>query len=285
MVLHLPMEFSCCFHCSTKSIKSKVQKLLQSKKSLPNEAAWNICRERMLIPVLRRIARVDKRCEERWLDNNSLPKRFSEQTKINFSEIIRKKYWNLCFMVQQDYAHYNTEYKKVLGTEDPFFIAFSNICENIMRMIFKFEKKRIITDEIHQLWSQIRLLRNHDDSMEIVQKVSYSRHENLAENPTLLHFVDNLTRIGTLDYALVLAENTTGIHAPTMSRFEEMITERIEIEKEKRLILAVSLNDKNSSLFHLGPDLLRIIMTPPPEMVMWEEVLSGYIEHDIMAII
>ncbi|MBV5276738.1 hypothetical protein JZU56_02605, partial [bacterium] len=70
MVLTLPVEFACCFRCSEESIKSKVEDLISD--ILPTEEAWNAARDRMLMPVLRRLSQVDARMPLAWT-NTSIP--------------------------------------------------------------------------------------------------------------------------------------------------------------------------------------------------------------------
>jgi len=56
-MVFIPIIYTCCFTCSTKLVKAQVDSLLES---LPADA-WPACRDRMLMPVLRRLSAMDSK--------------------------------------------------------------------------------------------------------------------------------------------------------------------------------------------------------------------------------
>jgi septum formation topological specificity factor MinE len=96
--------------------------------------------------------------------------------------------------------------------------------------------------------------------------------------------VQTIAQCGALEYGLTLALNISGKHKETFLKFSKLIQCHIDLQNRMRLILAASMKDTNSSLHVLGPDLLNLVAKHirVPEVVLWEDVLSNHIEHDIL---
>jgi hypothetical protein len=193
MVLTLPVEFACCFRCSEESIKSKVEDLISD--ILPTEEAWNAARDRMLMPVLRRLSQVDARMPLAWT-NTSIPLPqcppgpTSNIEDQRIRSLIRIRFWELCRMARLRYAEYQTNFQKHVSS-DSFIHAFSSLADSIMSlltvqmkpvMVNNPEQETIRCDEIVAVWNQIKLIRNRDTVLQIVYKVAVSPARSLKKN-------------------------------------------------------------------------------------------------------
>ena len=70
-----------------------------------------------------------------------------------------------------------------------------------------------------------------------------------------------------------------------MADFARQIQDEIDNENAVRLVLSVSIKDHGSLFHQLGADLLRLIIDAArqPEIVLWEDVLRGFVRHDLGA--
>ena len=87
-----------------------------------------------------------------------------------------------------------------------------------------------------------------------------------------------------MEYGLTLARNINGRHKEPISKFAVLIQRYLELQNKMRLTLAASMKDTNSSLYVLGPDLLRLVAKHirVEEVVLWEDVLKEHVGHDFL---
>lgn len=97
-------------------------------------------------------------------------------------------------------------------------------------------------------------------------------------------YVDTMDEGGALEYGRLLANSLTGTYGQPLQDLISMIDKRIQEQNDHRLVLATAITDKGSSLHILGADILRMIgvKTYAEEVVLWEDVLHPYIEHDVL---
>ena len=116
----------------------------------------------------------------------------------------------------------------------------------------------------------------------------------LTQFTTQWHIM-SIVRYGALDYTLALAKEMQNVayhvnilankrvsYAKNTADFAVMIQDEIDRQDTLRLVLAASLKDKDSSLYILGPDILRQISQHLrlPQIVLWENVLGEYLEAE-----
>ena len=191
MVLILPIEYTCCFRCSEESIKSKVDDLISDK--LPTKEAWHSAKDRMLLPVLRRLSLLDARMPMTWTDTSiplpqcpPAPKDSDEDKRIR--SLIRIRFWELCRMARLSYDEYQINFQKIV-LSDSFIHAFSSLADSIMSLL-NLQMKPILVnstvnekirhDEVVATWNQIKLIRNIDTVLQIIYRVasSFARSRN-----------------------------------------------------------------------------------------------------------
>jgi len=302
MVIRLPVEFACCFRCSTESIKSKVDDLLLEK--LPDETTWLAARDRMLIPVLRNLCRLNNSMSLEWIDlSKPLPGcpagvSYSEDEDKITQKRILIRFWELCRMTRLSYDVYQT------GTQQPdgtFFDAFYDLASSIMDMIrpnvrpislittepqIRERSQKTDDDDLATFTCyQITLIRNHDPMPQTVYQAASSPARLTKHTARVWRsYVKTMKQCGVLDYGLALARNIAGRYEGTMARFADSIQAEIDHEAYKRALLVVSLKDKNATLTRFNTDILRMIVlhTHPVEPVLWEDVLSPFIQHDML---
>ena len=306
MVIRLPVEFSCCFRCSSESIKAKVDDLISSKYPLPNEAAWLAARDRVLLPTLRRIALLDSShaMPPRWTDlSQPLPpcppgiSRFmGEEHRIR--SLARIRYWEMCRMARLGYDDHQTDFQR-LHPNDSLFHAFSALGDSILQLLLlrmqpelasaplpnEEARPRLDHDAAVAVWNQIKLIRNHDTVLQIIYNVAESSARYARRNRRNWGaYVRTMTQCGALEYGRSLAQSMVGRQTDVLKRFAQRIDDEIKHQDKMRLILAASITDKGSSLHLLGADMIRLIATHTriDEPVLWEDVLHPYITHDLL---
>ena len=257
-MVYIPVIFTCCYSCSVNYIKSCVDSLLES----PPEDSWPLCRDRMFVPVLRRLAELDpkRRMPLSWLDPET-PLVICPNVSSIVDYSIKVRYWQLCWMVR-------------MGWRQEFFRTFEALADSILSILAKDDAR----DE--GLWLQIKLIRNEDRVLRIVKCVAESKWVREWKG-----YVRHFSQCGSLKYALLLAKNIKSKRPCVMKAFVSQIEDEIDRENHLRLTVWTAVKDRNSSLHALGADVLRMILdqTRPPEIVLWEDVLGGFIQHDIRA--
>jgi len=170
-MLMTPIKFDCCFDCSAYSNKYKIDTLFKEK--LPSNTAWLHARDRMLLPVLQRMALASAGImPTHWAAlEQTLPSRESMRKKEtdDNKRKIRLCLWHLCSMVRMTYDQY-------LGydTQDcTFFDSFASIAHNALRLLScrandKIPIMPMRSPEALQLWFQIKLLKNEDHVLDTV---------------------------------------------------------------------------------------------------------------------
>jgi hypothetical protein len=307
-MISLPVEFSCCFRCSSESIKAKVDDLISSNDPLPNEAAWLAARDRMLLPVLRRIAALDTShaMPPRWTDlSQALPPCPPGQSRFMGEEhrirsLARIRFWEMCRMARLDYAKHQSDFQRIQSS-DSLFHAFSALGDSILQLLIlrmrpeattprlpgeeEDDRPRLDHDAVVPVWNQIKLLRNHDTILQIVYKVAeYSaRHERRGRKHWDA-YIHTMAQCGALEYGRSLALSMVGRQKDALTRFARRIDQEIKRQDRMRLALAMSAKDPNSPLHILGADVLRLIgaLTRVEQPVLWEDVLHPYIQHDML---
>ena len=89
---------------------------------------------------------------------------------------------------------------------------------------------------------------------------------------------------GGLEYGRLMAQSLTVRYGQPLHDLVSMIDERIQDQQERRLVLSTAIKDKGSALHILGSDIIRLIgsYTHTNQIVLWEDVLHAYIDHDIL---
>ena len=153
MVLSIPSVFSCCWYCSTQSIKEKIDTILTEQ--LPNETAWQLAQIAMLFPILRRMASLDARMPMRWVDSPlpECPPGVANEGHRTF-RMIRCRFWELCRMAKLDFKTYQSTFNKPCDIS--FFHAFESLAKSILDLI-------IPRSDVYQgLYNQVKLISNDD---------------------------------------------------------------------------------------------------------------------------
>ena len=304
MVITIPVEFAHCFRCSFESIKLKVETLLNN--NLPNEDAWLASRDKMLLPTLRRLSALDTSCSMPlvWTDlSKPLPQcppgtlKFQGE-RHRIQSLMRIRYWEMCRMARLDYERHRDNFNKTTYG-DSIFHAFSALGDSIMSLIMLQFKPEIEPeqgglslssplldqDNAAGVWNQIKLIRNKDSMAQIVYHVAASSTScKRLNSQQWKEYIHTMSQCGALEYGLMLAENMNGKQKNGLKRLASLIRVEIDRQQHMRLILAASFMDKNSTLHILGPDMLRLVAIHlhVEEPVLWEDVLSPHIDHDIL---
>jgi len=259
-MVYLPLVFTCCFACSTNHTKACVESLLES---LP-AAAWPQCRDRMLMPILRRLAELDRRMPLSWLDL-AKPLAIRPVSMSVADDLILVRYWQLCSMVRS-------------GWKPEFFKIFESLAASILSLVSP--DSGFLHAKNCELYFQIKLIKNEDHVLRIVINVARSKWVRDWRS-----YVKYLARCGGLNYALALAKNIKNKRPFVTKAFVSQLEDEIAREDHLRLTAWSALKDKESSLHALGTDVLRMVLerAREPEVILWEDVLRDFIEHDIGA--
>ena len=301
MVIRIPVEFACCFRCSTESIKSKVDDILQEK--LPTESVWLAARDRMLLPVLRNLCCLNTCMPLAWTNlSNPLPNcpdgiSYSDDKDKIMHTRIRIRFWELCRMVRLSYDAYQTGIQRSESTFfDTFFVLSSSIMDMIrpnVRMISLITTEPLIRERSQKTEDdnlaiftryQLNLIRNEDTMPQTVYQAAASPSRLTKQTTrTWRSYVTTMKQCGALEYGLNLARNIVGYNEGTMVMFVELIQKEIDQEAYRRALIVLSLKDKNSKLTCFNTDIMRMILsyTYPAEPVLWEDLLIPFIQHDI----
>ena len=234
--MFVPIRFTCCFYCSTNAIKTAISDLLDN---LPPDA-WLLVRDRMLLPVMRRLPKMNGR----WADlAQPLPPCPSDRDQA--------RCWELCRMVRQP------------PPDVQFFEHFYALASALKPK--------------DQVWLQLNLARNNDVILKAVTAISGSTRKR--ERPQT---VSDIAECGALPYALMLAHNLRGRRRSVMQDFARQVEEAIERENHIRLLVVLAARGSEHTLSVLNADILRMIVGKTrAEIVLMEEVLKDYVEHDL----
>jgi hypothetical protein len=210
----------------------------------------------MLMPILRRLAELDHRMPLSWLDL-AKPLAMCPASTSTADDAIRVRYWQLCSMVRS-------------GWKPEFFKTFESLADSILSLLGK--------DRCDAARVQIKLIRNEDHGLRIVMCVAKSKWVREWKG-----YVRQFARCGCLNYALTLARHIKNKRPFVTKAFVTQIEDEIERENRLRLTVWSALKDKESSLHCLGADVLRMVLdrAREPEVILWEDVLRDFIEHDI----
>jgi len=259
-MIYLPIIFTCCYSCSINYVKSCVDSLLES----PPEGAWPLCRDGMLMPVLRRLAELDpkRRMPLSWLDL-ATPLAMCPDSSSILDYSIKVRYWQLCSMVR-------------VGWRPEYFKTFEALAASILSILAKDD----VSAYDEGLWLQVKLIRNEDRVLRLVKCVAQSKWVREWKG-----YVRHLSECCCLQYALVLARQIKSKRPWVMKAFVSQLEDEIDRENHLRLTVWSAVKDQGSTLHALGADVLRIILdhARQPEIVLWEDVLRGHIQHDIRA--
>jgi len=167
------------------------------------------------------------------------------------------------------------------GDMTEFFRTFESLADATLTLLISTEDASPIVDDAYAgLWLQVKLIRNEDRVLRIVRSVAASRYVRCLRG-----YVRHFAQCGCLPYALMLAKNIRGRRNVVMADFARQIQDEIDSEDAIRLTISVSLKDSGSLLHALGADLLRLVVDAArqPGIVLWEDVLRGFVAHDIGA--
>ena len=305
MVIRVPVEFACCFRCSTESIKAKVDDLLHEK--LPDESTWLAARDRMLLPVLRNLCHLNNCMPLAWTNlSKPLPNcpggvSYGDDRAKVIQTRICVRFWELCRMTRLSYDTYHAGDQRV---ESTFFDAFFALACSIMEMIrpdvrpvslFTYdarvrERSQKTDDDGLAIatWYQLNLIRNRDPlPHNVFQAVGSPARITKQTTRTWSTYITTMKQCGALEYGLAMARNTKGYNNETTTDFADLIQAEIDREAYMRALLVSSLKDKNSKLACFNTDIMRMIVchTHPVEPVLWEDLLTPFIQHDVLVTI
>ena len=307
-----PILFDCCYDCSAYSNKQKVDVLFHEH--LPSESAWHHARDRMLLPILQRMALASEGIMPmRWtVLENALPKRITTWKETDLVKRKIKLYFlRLCAMVRSTYEQY-LAYD--LQDESTFFHAFASTAQSAMHGLTAATPPllQMRSPEAMHLWYQIKLIKNEDPVNDLTYNTASRmrwRNENalwkasapahfitpqttLTSAPRQLH-VQTFLQYGALEYGLALTQqlkqvarqsydcNTTqgALRMESLGNFAGLIQQEIDHQADRRLVLAAAIKDTESTLHILGADMLRLIGQHlwQPDILRWEDVMRPYI--------
>ena len=139
----------CCFRCSIAATKERVWEIIEKKKP------WNICRNKVLMPVLRRLAALG---DGRWTPSSWIVEDVGEACPSK--NPITARFWSLCRMVQ----------RMPESMDRNFMMQFESLAESVLMRICRATN----TTDIW-LWTQIKLVKNEDRVLNMVRTVASSR--------------------------------------------------------------------------------------------------------------
>ena len=184
-------------------------------------------------------------------------------------QTVSLRYWELCRMTRCSADH---------GME--FFRTFEALADAVLTLLITTEEppSSTLDDAYAGLWLQVKLIRNEDRVLRIVQSVASSRYVRCLRG-----YVKHFAQCGCLPYALALAKSLRGRRNVVMADFARQIQDEIDNENAVRLVLSVSIKDHGSLFHQLGADLLRLVIDAArqPEIVLWEDVLRAFVVHDV----
>ena len=258
--MFIPIRFACCFQHATESVKSDIADLIEP---IAPEL-WPVARDKMLLPVLHRMADFDARLPRQWISAATLPPCPPPPTgnTERIKALIQIRFWMLCRMARRP--------------EPRVFDTFFSVADSIMTLVVKIEDS--CTAASAGLWTQISLVANVDP---VLQTVSNVANSSKVRDRTAV--VDRLEECGALEYALMLAEHMTGKRQHVVDAFVRQLECALERQAAMRTVLAAAMTDTKSTLYPLGSDLLQIVVahTHEPRLILWEDILRDRIEHDI----
>ena len=255
----------CAFREELDRTRARIQASLDS---LP-ETIWPECRDRILLPLMRRIALFDpnRRMALEWLDASqplpgsvpiSFVGTFRHADRLDIA--IKLRFWEICPMLRSDIVRW-------MG--GGFFTLLEQLANSILSLIVKVERHPEAKEEGYAaIWLQVKLLLGNEDRiLQLVDEVASSKRRRSWNG-----FVDYFALCGCLDYALHLALNITGQRQAVMRDFARQIQARIDREAEMRLLLCM-----RGGIGGLGSDLLHHIIIELQRQntvaVRWEQIL------------
>ena len=146
------MDRPCCFRCALESVKARVDTALDC---FPVEK-WPICRDRLLMPVVRRIALFDPqaRMPLSWLDfERSLPGfPCNSDGPYPVTMAIKIRYWEICRLLRTGIVDESMGH--IIRT-------LEKLADSILSLIVKVEHNpNLSQDDYASLWLQVKLIRN-----------------------------------------------------------------------------------------------------------------------------
>ena len=175
------MKFQCCFHCSAHITSQKVDKLLE--KNFTCEGAWLQARDRMLRPILRRMAEASQGyMPVRWTDARiPLPTYDLLLTEPNSAKRrIRVLFWRLCRIVRYSFEEYASGITQdILHTsettpKETVIQSFHRMASSMKNLVLRDITQEPITPrtpETMHLSFQIGLINNEDIILDTVYYV------------------------------------------------------------------------------------------------------------------
>jgi hypothetical protein len=170
-MLITPLRFECCFHCSTYSNTLKIDKLLEAQ--LPTEGVWLNTQEKLLLPILKRVAQASRGIMPmRWVDKHTpLPERDSLKLETESNKRrMRMHFWDLCHMARHTFDQYQSE--DIHHTS--FIHNFVRIAEVTLNLMTHGREQLIQrkSQEAMHLWFQIQLLKNEDVVLDTIYNLT-----------------------------------------------------------------------------------------------------------------
>ena len=263
--------YSCCFHCSVRSVKSRISAMLEN---MPLDAWEESVKPTMILPILRRMSLFDplRRMPIRWLDTEEA---FPPQYIGNPDCLVTTRYWELCRMLR-------------VGPEDSetFFVTFHALACNIMHIIIVREGHHIHPDNYMGLWHQVMVIGGSTDNImgELRELISRARSGRRLKIEGAAQYIE---RCGAVEYALFLIRRMGSMLNKEDFRQRALDALCLAVIKGRTQHMAklhtfrMALHPRSSGALvrTLGPDLMRMCLcgVETEKIVLWEGVLKKWL--------
>ena len=192
-----PMKFDCCFHCSTHAGLLKVENLLKEKFTC--ESAWLQARDRMLQPILRRMAEASQGyMPVRWTDAR-MPLPTYESLGAEPSGIkrdVRSIFWRLCRIVRfsfEEYVSGNILFEHEITPNESVLQSFYRMASSTKLLTAMNCNQELTvenrTPEAMHLSFQISLVNNYDGVLDTLYNLVIKKNElsKVVGDPIMIH--------------------------------------------------------------------------------------------------